>query len=178
MVMAILATNAPKAIASCIKRIRQRKLGKQRRSLPELSGYDLTPRILRGALKELAQCNCQIFSILAIGTGITPAVSPNVLYNDMASVLIGECWRRIPIAELIIDRRDDKRTRFQFDEYLKNRFGKKLIIRHEDSMREPALQAVDLVAYAIRQKVQYNTDEFYRLIQSKIIWEGIYQKQA
>jgi hypothetical protein len=50
--------------------------------------------------------------------------------------------------------------------------GKDIKIRHEDSKREPAIQAIDLAAYAIRLKYQHGKTEYYDLIKEKIAWEG------
>ena len=168
VVLACLVTNATLKIEHCIKRTRQRKLKKH--TLPELSGYEATPSVLRYALREIAKCSCQIFAIIVQGAGITK--SPNEMYNEAAGVLIRECDNRITITDLIVHRRNDKKTRFLFDEYIKGFIGKDIKIRHEDAMREPAIQAVDLVAYAIRLKYQHGETEYYDLIKERIVWEG------
>ena len=168
VVITILATNTTREIEHCIKRTRQRKLRKH--FLPELSGYEAKPSVLRYALREIAKCSLKIFAIIVQGSGITK--SPNDMYNEAAGILIRECCRRITITELIVDKRNDKKTRFLFDEYVMGVVGKDIKIRHEDSRREPAIQAVDLVAYAIRLKYQHGETEYYDLIKERVAWEG------
>ena len=168
VVIAILATNTTREIEHCIKRTRQRKLRKH--LLPELSGYEAKPSVLRYALREIAKCSPKIFAIIVQGSGITK--SPNDMYNEAAGILIRECCRRVTITELIVDKRNDKKTRFLFDEYVMEVVGKDIKIRHEDSRREPAIQAVDLVAYAIRLKYQHGETEYYDLIKEKVAWKG------
>lgn len=168
VVMACLATNATPTIEHCIKRTRQRKLRKH--SLSELSGYEATPSVLRYALSEMAQCSFKIFALIVQGMGIT--TSPNEMYNKAAGILIRECDNWVTISELIVHKRNDKKTRLLFDEYIKGFIGKEINIRHEDAMKEPAIQAVDLVAYAIRLKYQHGETEYYDLIKERIVWEG------
>lgn len=168
VVMACLATNATPTIEHCIKRTRQRKLRKH--PLSELSGYEATPSVLRYALSEIAKCSLRIFAKIYQRTGITK--SPNEMYNESAGILIKECDNLVSITELIVHKRNDKKARFLFDEYIKGFIGKDIKIRHEDAMREPAIQAVDLVAYAIRLKYQHGETEYYDLIKERIVWEG------
>lgn len=168
VVITILATNATREIEHCIKRTRQRKLRKH--PLSELSGYEATSEVKCYALSEIAKRSCYIFAIIVQGIGI--AKSPNEMYNEAAGILIRECCCRVPITELIVDKRDGRKTRRLFDEYIRRFIGKDIKIRHEDSMREPAIQAVDLVAYAIRLKYQHGETFYYDLIKEKIVWEG------
>lgn len=176
--MVILATTNPKEIASCIKRIRQRKLLRRRKTLPELKGYNLTSRELRYALKELEKCDCQIYSALTAGRGFSDRLTTHTLYAEMASQLIAECRTRIPIKELVIDRRGTKKAQLEFDEYVQNMFTEDFSIRHEDSKKVAGLQGADLVGFAIRRKAQKKDAELYNLIRSKIVWKGISQKRA
>jgi len=169
VVITCLLTFHPKDIADCIKRIRH-KLGKRRKDFPELKGYKSTPRVLRATLQEINKCGCSIYSITIMGKGY---VSPNEIYNEAASFLIAKCLNQMEIIELVVDKRSDRKARYLFDQHI--RIIGDLKPRHEDSTREPALQAVDMIAYAIRQKYQYCVTEFYEIIKGKIVWEGTFE---
>jgi hypothetical protein len=173
VVIAILATEHPKEIANCIKRIRRRKLGKRRKDFPELKGRKSTEKVLRATLQEITKCNCSIVSITVTGKG---AVSPNERYNEVAGILIQECCKHWEKIKLVVDRRD-KKARHLFDQHIQEIIDTRRLLfgkpQHEDSTKEPALQAVDCIAYAIRQKYRHDVKEFYEIIREKIIWEGI-----
>ena len=146
VVIAILATEHPKEVANCIKRIRRRKLGKRRRDVTELKGHGSTQRILRATLKEIAKCNCSIYCITVTGKG---TVSPNEMYNEVAGILIQKCCKHLEKVKLVVDKRD-KKARHLFDQHIQ-KIIKDLKPQHEDSTRELAIQAIDMIAYAIRR---------------------------
>ena len=126
---------------------------------------------LLATLQEIKKCNCSIYSITVMGKG---DVSPNEIYNNAASILIQRCLNQMERVELVVDKRDRK-ARYLFDQHIQRAIGD-LKPRHEDSTREPAIQAVDMIAYAIRQKYQYNVTTFYEIIKEKIVWEGTFGK--
>jgi hypothetical protein len=151
-------------------------LGKKRKDVTELKGHGSTQRILKATLKEIAKCNCFLYSITVTGKG---AVSPNEMYNEVAGILIQKCLEQMEKVKLVIDRRD-KKARHLFDQHIKEIIDTRKLIgeepQHEESHREPALQAVDSIAYAIRQKYQYNVTEFYEVIKGRIVWEDTFKK--
>lgn len=176
VVIAILATEHSKEIADCIKRIRRRKLGKNRKDVQELKGHGSNPRILRATLEEIASCNCSVYSITVTGKSAT---SPNEVYNEVAGILIQKCLEQMEKVKLVVDKRD-KKARHLFDQHIQKIIDPRRLIfgepQHEESHREPAIQAVDSIAYAIGQKYQRDVKEFYEIIREKIVWEGILRK--
>jgi len=46
-------------------------------------------------------------------------------------------------------------------------------IEHGDSQRSKGLQAVDYVVWAVRQKYEWEDEQFYRIIESRIVIEEV-----
>lgn len=167
-VISILATKNVREIQHCIKRTRNRKLSKkQKRKNIELKGSNVTDKVLRYALKQIEKCDCQIFAIISKNTEIDKSV--NESYNENAGKLIKTCCKKVNVRELIVDRRNNRKTQYAFNNYIKGIVGN-LKIRHEDSKKEKGIQAIDLIAYAIRLKYKNGKVEFYDLIKDKIVW--------
>lgn len=175
-VIACLSTLDPKPIERIIKKVRERKIEKRFRDVPELKANSSSPEIRRGVLSRLATCDCEINIVVIDKQSIKSYLYDvkNKLYNYIFGLLIDDMSLSETSLEIIIDKRDSNRLlRDDLDQYLYGKLAKtlnpsKIKINHVESHHSKALQVTDFVAWSVNRKHSFDDDSYYKIIESKI----------
>jgi hypothetical protein len=172
IVIALLITKNPLAIQRCIKKIRQRKLKKKLKELPEIKFNKSNDNIREKTLKCIAKEPVDIAYIVLNKNRVNPdrQFHKQKIYN----FITGHLMRSLPFesdihSKLIVDKRScSKIIRYDFDQYVKEKATFNLDITHENSEYNQCLQATDFIAGAIYRKYESGDDRFYNLIKDRI----------
>jgi patatin-like phospholipase/acyl hydrolase len=172
IVIALLITKAPLHIERCIKKIRQRKLKKKLKELPEIKFNKSNDFIREKTLVCIAKEPVEIAYIVLDKDRVNPA-----RYNhkqEIYNFIVGYLMYCLPYgnatqSKLIVDKRiSNKIIRADFDEYIKQNTAFKVDITHENSMYNQCLQATDFIAGAIFRKYESGDSRYYDLIGNRI----------
>lgn len=172
IVIALLITKPPLNIGRCIKKIRQRKLKKKLKELPEIKFNKSDDHIRELTLKCIAKEPIEIAYIVLDKNKVNPARHnhKHAIYNFITGYLM--CclpFENTINSRLIVDKRIAKKVlRADFDQYVKQKAAFKVDITHENSMYNQCLQATDFIAGAIFQKYEFGDDKFYDIIKDRI----------
>ena len=172
IVIALLITKKPLTIERCIKKIRQRKLKKKLKELPEIKFNKSNDNIREKTLKCIVKEPVEIAYIVLDKNRLDPdrQLHKQKIYNFITGYLI----RCLPFennthSKLIVDKRSCSRIiRADFDKYVKEKAAFQLDITHENSEYNKCLQATDFIAGAIYRKYESGDDRFYNLIEDRI----------
>lgn len=172
IVIALLITDSPFKIERCIKRIRQRKLKKKLKELPEIKFNKSSDHIREKTLICIAREPIEIAYIVLDKKRVSPDRQNHKqkIYNFITASLL----RSLPYGDtanlkLIVDKRiSNKVIRKDFDEYVKRKAAFKVNISHENSTSNKCLQASDFIAGAIFRKYESCDGRFYDLIKDRI----------
>ncbi len=172
IVIALLITKTPLHIGRCIKKIRQRKLKKKLRELPEIKFNKSDDHIRELTLTCIAKEPIEIAYIVLDKNQVNP-----VRHNhkqEIYNFITGYLMRCLPFdntihSKMIVDKRIAKKVlRADFDQYVTQKAAFKVDIIHENSMYNQCLQATDFIAGAIFQKYEFADCRFYDLIKDRI----------
>lgn len=172
IVIALLITKTPIHIGRCIKKIRQRKLKKKLKELPEIKFNKSDDHIRMLTLNCIAKEPIEIAYIVLDKNRVNPARHNHKqkIYNFITGYLM--CclpYGNTTHSKLIVDKRIEKKIlRADFDQYVKQKAAFKVDIIHENSMYNQCLQATDFISGAIFQKYEFADSRFYDLIKDKI----------
>lgn len=172
IVIALLITKMPLHIERCIKKIRQRKLKKKLKELPEIKFNKSNELIREIILTCIANEPVEIAYIVLDKNHVNPAGHNHKqrIYNFIVSYLM--CclpYRNTTHSRLIVDKRiSNKVIRADFDEYIKQNIAFKVEITHENSMYNQCLQATDFIAGAIFRKYESGDSRYFDLIKDRI----------
>jgi hypothetical protein len=172
IVIALLITKTPLHIGRCIKKIRQRKLKKKLRELPEIKFNKSDNHIRELTLTCIAEEPIDIAYIVLDKNRVNPTRHNHKqeIYNFITGYLM--CclqFENITHSRMIVDKRITKKVlRADFDQYVKQKAAFKVDITHENSMYNQCLQATDFVAGAIFQKYEFAEDRYYEIIKDRI----------
>lgn len=166
-----------KILERIIKKLRQRRLKKKIKELPEIKANNSNRLIREYVLKRVKNCDCQIIATVAKKDHILDHLFKvkNKLYNYLCGILMEKI--SIPKYKIIITI-DKKHTntlmREDFNRYIKLKFKSedkdlKIEIYHKPSITSNELQVVDFVAWSISRKFNSGDDFYYRIIEDKII---------
>ncbi|MDD5473723.1 MAG: DUF3800 domain-containing protein [Candidatus Methanoperedens sp.] len=172
IVIALLITKMPLHIGRCIKKIRQRKLKKKLRELPEIKFNKSDDHIRELTLTCIAKEPIEIAYIVLDKKQVNPVRHNHKqeIYNFITGYLM-HClpFDNATHSKLIVDKRIAKKVlRADFDQYVKQKAAFKVDITHENSMYNQCLQATDFVAGAIFQKYEFEDSRFYDIIKDRI----------
>lgn len=176
-VIAILITKDKKPIENCIKRVRQRKLPKKYKRIPELKFRNSNCIIRRSVLKCLSKKDVEISYILLNKRRVYPHLQDkkNIVYNYITSFLLQKVLsEESDKIEFVVDRLYTKKNREEFNGYINYKIRRvlrrtiKISIEHKNSEEERCLQAVDFVAGAIYRKYVFDDESYYSIIRDKI----------
>lgn len=176
-VIAILITKDKKPIENCIKRVRQRKLPKKYRRIPELKFRNSNRIIRKSVLKCLSKRDVEISYILLNKRRVYRRLQDkkNIVYNYITSFLLQKVLsEESDKIEFVVDRLYTKRNREEFNSYINYKIRRvlrrtiKISIEHKNSEEERCLQAVDFVAGAIYRKYVFDDESYYSIIRDKI----------
>jgi len=177
LVVALLVSQSPRHLELIIKRALKR-FGASSASA-EMKAAHSAEKTIRWVLGAIAAQDVAIVAVVVDKRGIVkPPKDPEDLYRQAVARAIHLCVERWPRLEAILDKR-------YTHEYLRERLewhirqeiadipGQVVVVRQEESLRVKALQAVDYVAWALRQKYQGEDDSYYQLIRDKVVAEEV-----
>ena len=176
-VIAILITKDKKPIENCIKRVRQRKLPKKYKRIPELKFRNSNRIIRKSVLKCLSKRDVEISYILLNKRRVYRRLQDkkNIVYNYITSFLLQKVLsEESDKIEFVVDRLYTKKNREEFNSYINYKIRRvlrrtiKISIEHKNSEEERCLQAVDFVAGAIYRKYVFDDESYYSIIRDKI----------
>ncbi len=173
-IIAAIITNNPKPIAQIIKRIRQRKLKKQIKELPEIKANNSDDRIRELVLTKLSKIDCSIIALVVKKDRIFDNLmgAQNKLYNYLCKILLENLVGRGEV-KIVIDKKYTNRLlREDFDSYIKRELATYRSIKAQVSQilshNSNELQVVDFIAWAINRKYNVDDNRYYNLIEDKI----------
>ena len=173
-------------IKRCFKKIRQNKLKKKMRELPELKYNNTNHEIKRRILQCIADSDVDIAYAVLRKDQVYPHLrnQNHIVYNYLTGSLISKIithYNRDEPINVIIDKSLYGFHREHFNEYLLYKMmesGQNITIcedlvsiDHVDSKHNPSIQAVDFIAGAIHRKYREDDGEYYRIISNKTIIE-------
>lgn len=176
-VMAALIPRDPVKIKTCIKRVRQQKLPKKYKQIPELKSNNSSQTIKRRVLECLARTDSDIVYAVLRKEQVFDYLKEDkaVLYNYISGLLLRkviEAYKLSGSIDLVIDKSLYNSQRDNFDNYLTKKALKMGVTlnqpEHPDSLQEPCIQAVDFVAGAIHSKYRDSIDAHYKIIEPRI----------
>ncbi len=190
-VIAALIVRNDLKIKTCFKKIRQQKLRKKLRELPELKFNNTNKQIRRRILMCLAECDLDIaYALLRKSQVDTHLRDKNqIIYNYLTGSLISQILvhcQSSGTVHICIDKSLYGIQRDYFDDYLTYKMldgnlndsisRERILIDHRDSRKEPCIQAADFVAGAIHYRYRENDDVFHQIIEERMIIELDYFK--
>lgn len=183
-VLAAIITQDHLRIRRCFKRIRNGKLKKSYKELPEFKYNKSDETIKRRILKCVADSDIDIaFVVLKKDLAYDlNGQNPNDIYRNLSIQLITEITNHYFERDTIlisIDKSMSCQQRDVFDGFvLDHIIGngthpfcsiEKIEIEHVDSRNEPLIQAVDFVAGAVHQRYRNSNGRDYDIINNRII---------
>ena len=172
IVIALLITENPYKIERCIKKIRQRKLKKKLKELPEIKFNKSNDHIREKTLECLSREHIEIAYIVLNKKRVTPEKQNHK--QNIYNFITGNLMCNLPYGnktkiKLIVDKRiSNKVIRADFDRNVKQRSGLQMDISHENSELNKCLQASDFIVGAIFRKYESGDSRFYDLIKDRI----------
>ncbi len=172
IVIALLITKTPLHIERCIKKIRQRKLKKKLKELPEIKFNKSNDLIREKILTCIANESVEIAYIVLDKKHVNP-----IRHNHKQKIynfIVGYLMCCLPYgntihSKLIVDKRiSNKVIRADFDEYVKQNTAFKVDITHENSMYNQCLQATDFIVGAIFRKYESGDSRYFDIIKDRI----------
>ncbi len=172
IVIALLITKNPFKVERCIKKIRQRKLKKKLKELPEIKFNKSNDIIRKKTLSCITKEPIELAYIVLDKNRVSPSRQnpKQKIYNFITGYLMRNLpYENTTKLELIVDKRiSNKVVRTDFDRYVREKTGFKVDISHENSEYNKCLQATDFIAGAIFRKYESNDSRFYNLIKDRI----------
>lgn len=173
--IACVVVDDPKYLERIMKRVRQRKLKKPIKKLPEIKANNSNRVIREYVLRKVSKTPCDIFAIVVDKSKIMPNLFEvkDRLYNFLCRILLTEI-EVSDVLHVVIDKKHTNTLiRENFNEYIKSMIKlrksvKEIPIKHLPSFSSQPLQVVDFVAWSINRKFNYGDDLYYRIIESKI----------
>lgn len=183
-ILTIVLTSSHRKIEKCVKKV-HKGLKKKYKKIKELHAYHVDAINKKRMLNLLANLDdLQVFCIVLNKEKVYVDLrnQKNYLYNYTANILLDRLNKKMPFKNkgkvlICIDQRDtNKFLRKNFEDYLKDNLIKRgsgdFEIKIKPSHTEKCLQAVDFVSWAIFRKYESGDDEYYKIIQNKIIDEN------
>ena len=183
-VMAALIPHDTLPIQRCFKKIRQQKMKKKMKQVPEFK-YNNTPsEIKRRIFRCLASCDLDIAYSILHKKQVRHHLQDKrqVVYNYLAASLVSKVASYYGTAEsvnVIIDKSLYGLQKEHFDDYVTYKMlefpdngvadRSQISITHVNSKTEPCIQAVDFIAGAVHHKYRSDETTHYHLLQEKMI---------
>lgn len=174
LVVVVVLTSSPQRLRREVKKFRTR-LRKKKRQIPELKASQSPLAWNRRRLRQLAKMEIETVVMVAEKTRHPYKRDPEELYRRLCARAVEECQKRSPSLTLRVDKRytnpalQAAQERAIRDAVQRPRWT--LIIEHVDSLRDPALQQADLVAWAFLQKYEHGDESFAALVQERVVVE-------
>lgn len=164
----------PKILDRIIKKLRQRKLKKKLKELPEIKANNSNRIIREYVLKKVNSLNCNIFAIVVNKSKILSHLYEvqDKLYNYLCGILLSKIGLESGKIVVTIDKKHTNTLiRENFNNYIQNKIGNKDVkveIYHLPSYSNNELQVTDFVAWSINRKFNTEDDHYYKIIEEKI----------
>lgn len=183
-VITCLFTENKRPIERIVKKTHSELSKKFKRRFGVLHSVKERPITRRRLLRRLTEKECLIMTIYLNKKKVYTRLQneKTILYNYVANILLDRMYSRKLVATpgtiyLIASRREtNKFLNENFKNYLnqqvKNRHKTKIEIMIKTPYEEKALQVVDFVSWAIFRKYEFDDDNYYNIIKSKIIEEN------
>jgi arsenate reductase-like glutaredoxin family protein len=181
-VITFLFSNNKRGIDKCVKKVHA-GLRKRYNSVGVLHAYKEEPVTRKRLLSLLAVKDCSIMAIVLNKRKVYTNLQDEkpVLYNYVANILLDRIFSKKllrgdePI-EIIASRKETSRfLNLNFKSYLQSQLAKNhnvaVSVTIKTPAQEKALQAVDLVSWAIFRKYESRNEEYYRMIKGRIVEE-------
>lgn len=184
-VLTIVLTGNHRLVEKCVKRV-HRGLKKKYKKVKELHAYHADGITRKRLLKQLSeiddlQVHCIILNKKKVYVDLRK--QKTYLYNYTANILLDRLYNKNSFKDddqviICIDQREtNKFLKKNFEDYLANSLlkkgGKDFKIKIKPSHSEKCLQAVDFISWAIFRKYEHGDYEYYEMIKSRIIGEGL-----
>ncbi len=174
--VAAIIVNDPKSLSMITKKLRQRKLKKKIKQMPEIKANDSNPTIKKYVLGRLKKTDCEIYAVVVKKEAIVSYLFDvkDKLYNYLCGILMDKIRKSDGKMFIIIDKKHTNTlVRNDFNRYIENKLKSGNIrleigIRHELSYSSNELQVVDFVAWSINRKFNTGDDSYYKIIEDRI----------
>ncbi len=178
--IAAVATHEPIQLARIIKRLRERKLKKKLKELPEIKANNSNKNIREFVLKKIDTCDCSISAIAIPKTNIKDAFfdDKEKLYNYLCGLLFEHISLNAKVVNITIDKKHSNYLlREDFNQYVESKIRSRINdisvkIKHSESHSLSELQAIDFVAWAVNRKFTHGDSVYYDIIKDKIRNQG------
>jgi len=182
-IMAAIVTRDPEHVRRCIKRVRQQKLPKKYKTIPELKFHNSSQTIRGRILNCLAKTDTDIAYAVLRKHQVYEKLrnKQQILYNYISGSLITKiitAYQLEGVVKVFVDRSLYGFQREHFDSYLTwkaclGNHSEDLDIEppeivHIDSTQDRCIQVADFVAGAISHKYGKGDDHYYNKISPRI----------
>lgn len=187
-VLALRGQDNNRRISKVVKIVLRRKLNpksKRKRMVEELKGEGTTIDIKKYFYKQIKDIDFEIYSVTLNKLRVYEKLARNKsrVYNFIAR----QVFDRIPFEKtdsnriiLTIDKCKGKKGVKEFNDYIIKQLEGRIApntpfdIYHEDSKKIGGLQAIDVFAWGIHRKHEYNDKEWYQIFNKKIALDEQY----
>ncbi len=167
--------NDPKELGRIIKKLRQRKLKKHIKNLPEIKANNSRREIREYVLRKFRNLDVSTYALIVDKSKILPRLYDvkNRLYNYFAGILIDDLEHEKEVS-IVIDKKDTNALiRRDFNSYIKRKITKKrynikIEIKHIPSINSNELQVVDFIAWAVFRNFDRGDSYYFDMIKDKI----------
>lgn len=180
LVVALLTTNIPRKIELRVKRMHQ-KLGRRART-NELKASSSDEWVITQLLANIANEDIEIVTVIVDKRAILrPPEDPERIYRTAVTRVTAHCVSKWPRVDFCLDKRYTKQSlRWELEVAIRDGISQipqdVVLIHQEDSRAVKGLQAVDFIAWAIYQKYEANDEQYYSIIQDRIVVEELIQQ--
>lgn len=179
-VITLLLIEDPTPLKRLVKKIRQRKLKRNLKELPEIKANNSDETVRKRFLRDLAKEEIEIHCIILDKNKVYDYLKKEKekLYNYVSGIILTESTIRNKNINIIVDKKTSRKVIIEdFNQYIvrkveeRHLFHTRVKISHYDSKNSPGLQAVDFASWSIFRKYEWNDDRYYNLIREKITTE-------
>jgi len=182
-VLAAIIARDPEKVSRCIKRVRQQKLSKKYKTVPELKFHNSSQTIRKRVLDCVAGTDTDIAYVVLRKNQVFERLKskPSILYNYLSGSLISKiitAYNLEGLVKVFVDKSLYGFERDNFDNYLTwktcigNHSEDQNInppeIVHIDSRQDRCIQVADFVAGAISHKYSMEDPSYYNAIEQRV----------
>ena len=182
-VVAALIVHDHLPIHRCFKKIRQNKLKKKFKDIPEFKFHNSAKEIKSRVLRCIAKSDVDIAYCVFRKNQAYPHLRDKhtIVYDYLIGSLVSRIIQKNLVSgdvEIVVDKSLNGIQRELFDQYLvyktfernhDSRFEPPVItINHVDSCTDPCIQAVDFIAGALHYYYRTNDDTYHQIIGERI----------
>jgi len=175
LIVAVLLASDPRPVELHVKRARKRL--RRKPGSGEMKATHSTTRTISRLLQAIAQEEIESVVVVLDKRQLQEfPQEPEDLYREAVGRAVRHCAERWPRLHVILDKRYTKaELRRKLEQAIKARLtdfaSTEVRFEHGDSQKSKGLQAVDYVVWAVRQKYEWENEQFYRIIEPRIVVE-------